>query len=1022
VEPEQIRFDRFRLDLGEERLWEEGRQLALHPKAFDVLSYLARHPGRRIAKDELLDEVWGERHVSEAVLKVSVREIRKTLGDEARAPRFIETVHRRGYRFIAETLGGPPEIHTVPRPPAAFVGRGAATAELEGLLARAVEGRRQVALVTGEPGIGKSTLVDAFLRGHAGRRWWLTSGQCLEQFGAGEPYLPVLDALGRLCRGPRGDQVMELLRHAAPTWLRQMPALVRAEDRKQLERETLGATPERMLREMAEAVEALTVDTPLVLVLEDLHWSDDATIDLVSMLARRTVAARLMMIATYRPAEAKLREHPLHQVEGELRTLPHCRHLALGYLGEDAVAEYLGERFPGLAEADVLAPRLHRHTEGNPLFLVTALDYLAAEGQLLESGGRWCLEAPAEEVELGVPEGVRQLIERLIDRLEADQRQVLEAASIVGAEPSAAAIAAALDADAMDVEERCDQLVDRRQFLDHAGVRRLPDGAVTARYRFIHSLYQHVLYRRVPAARRSRLHLKIGDAGERLWGDKASEIAGELAGHFERGHDPGRTVRYLRLAAETAVRRYANREAAGHLDRAWHLIAEQPDAAADEERLEVLRQHGLVRRSMGDMLGAAAIFERLAEAAAAAGDRKVEVDALLYLVSAYYWVRRERCLELLDRAAERAGGLRDPLLEAHVRGYCAHWNLNLRGWRDADAEAFRGALAVTREAADPAIRGLHLVRDVYFRCWQGDYEGADRSAREAHEPALEAGDAFDVLVSRFFQIWALIHAGRWERVEPLLAEGIEMAEKNGHQLWQHLFRTERALLKAQAFAFDEAVEDCREGLEAARRDPQQSGQLLFKGLIATGLAHLGAGRPDDAWGCFAEIRRVLDEGRVLMDRILYLPLHEGLSRHHLLRGDVAGARREAERLVELADEPGEPTYLALGRRTLAEVAIAEKRWPDAEAAIDRALAQLDGDRAPLAAWRVHAAAARLHRRRGRSAEAAVHGRRAAEILERLSATLAPGSDLCRSITGRASALRRRYSGTGDAGVAPTKDR
>ncbi len=1010
MELEQIRFDRFRLDLGQERLWEEDRPLSLNPKAFDVLSYLARHPGRRIAKDELLDQVWGQRHVSDAVLKVSIREIRKTLGDEARSPRFIETVHRRGYRFIAETLGGPSEIGTGTRPPAAFVGRNDASAALESWLAPAVEGQRQVAFVTGEPGIGKSTVVDAFLRRNADRRWWRTSGQCLEHFGTGEPYLPILDALGRLCRGPRGEQVVELLRRSAPTWLRQMPAWTDAEDHKRLERETLGATPERMLREMAEMVETLTADIPLVLVLEDLHWSDDATIDLVSMLARRTVPARLLMIATYRPADVKLHAHPLHQVQGELRTLPHCHHLRLDYLSEDAVAEYLSRRFPGLASAAVLARRIHQHTDGNPLFMVDALEYLAVEERLVEDHGRWRLREPAEDVELGVPEGVRQLVERQVDRLTQEHRRILEAASVVGVEPSAAMIAAALDAEAIDIEEHCDQLIDRRQFLAHSGAQRLPDGTITARYRFIHSLYQHVLYQRIPAARCSRLHLRIGEGAERLWGEAASELAGELAGHFERAHDPGRTVHHLRSAAATAVRRFANREASGYLERALQLIVDHPEASGDDERLELLRQHGLVRRSMGDMEGAAAIFERLAVAAAESGDLAAEVDALLYLVSVYYWIRRERCLEILDQAAKHADALQDLVLRAHVRGYCAHWSLNLRGWRDDDAETFGAALGVLREAGDPPFLGLHLVREVYFRCWQGDYDGADRTAREARDPALASGDAFDVLVCRFFQVWALLHGGRWERVEPLLTAGIEMAEKNGHELWKHLFRTEQALLKVQSFAFEDALEHCAEGLEEARRAPQQSGQLLFKSLIAAGLAHLGARRSDDADRCFDEIRQVSEERQISMDKILEFPLLEGQSRCRLLRGELDAARRFAERLCALAADPGEPTYLALGRRTLADVAIAEERWQDAEDELELALATLENRSAPLAAWRVHAAAARLHHRRGRPSEAAAHARRGARILEDLAGGLEPESSLRQSLSERAATLRRHYSG------------
>src|SRR5262249_981387 len=134
-------------------------------------------------------------------------------------------------------------------------------------------------------------------------------GQCLEQYGTCEAYLPVLDAIGRL--GREHEQVVDVLRAHAPMWLLQMPWLVSASDRALLSRDVVGATRERMLREMADALEALAAEVPLVLILEDLHWSDYSTLDLISYLARQRQAAQLMVFGTYRPAELFVTEHPL---------------------------------------------------------------------------------------------------------------------------------------------------------------------------------------------------------------------------------------------------------------------------------------------------------------------------------------------------------------------------------------------------------------------------------------------------------------------------------------------------------------------------------------------------------------------------------------------------------------------------------------------------------------------------------------------------------------------------------------
>jgi hypothetical protein len=152
---------------------------------------------------------------------------------------------------------------------------------------RAQQGERQVGFVTGEAGLGKTTLVDAGCAQMAvAGPLRLGRGQCLDHHGAGEAYLPVLEALGQLCRGPQGAPLVAQLAQYAPTWLLQMPAFVSPGEVEGLQRRVLGATQERMLRECAEVVDVLTAAQLLVLVLEDLHWSDAATLDLLAYLAR----------------------------------------------------------------------------------------------------------------------------------------------------------------------------------------------------------------------------------------------------------------------------------------------------------------------------------------------------------------------------------------------------------------------------------------------------------------------------------------------------------------------------------------------------------------------------------------------------------------------------------------------------------------------------------------------------------------------------------------------------------------
>jgi len=317
-----LEFSPFRLDLLNQQLWRGAELLLLRPKPFAVLAYLATRAGRLVLRAELVKAVWPDTHVGAVVLRGYIRDLRLTLGDDPEAPRFIETVAHRGYRFIAAVSGGQySPANDQPSEPAAgaellnptLVGREAELNQLLRWLTRSVRGHRQVVFVTGEPGIGKTTLVDAFLTQAAGgASLRIARGQCVEHFGVGEVYLPVLEALGQLCRQPGGEEVIALLSRHAPTWLVQMPALIGDQELETVQRRAQGATRERMLRELAEALEVLTAATPLVLVIEDLQWSDFSTLDMISLLARRRGRARLFA-ARDLSARGRNRKSPSHE-------------------------------------------------------------------------------------------------------------------------------------------------------------------------------------------------------------------------------------------------------------------------------------------------------------------------------------------------------------------------------------------------------------------------------------------------------------------------------------------------------------------------------------------------------------------------------------------------------------------------------------------------------------------------------------------------------------------------------------
>jgi predicted ATPase/DNA-binding winged helix-turn-helix (wHTH) protein len=593
-----LTFGPFRLDLAQGRLWQGDQERSLRPRSLAVLRYLAEHPGRLVSKAELRQHVWGGTYVSDTVLRVCVQEIRAVLGDAAAAPRYLATVGRQGYRW----LGGADEEQPAPGGtglPGPIIGRQAEVAALERWCQQAVQGTRQVIFVSGEAGVGKTTVVEMWLaRQEAERGMRLGWGQCVEHYGEGEPYLPLLEALGHLCRGPRPQEVLAVLRQHAPLWMVHLPGLVSEEERERLQRQVQGATAARMLRELTEALAVLSTAAPLVLVLEDLQWSDQATVQALAAIAQQRAAARLLVVGTYRPVEVILRGHPLRGMVQELCGRGRAVELRLELLSVAEVAAYVAGRLGGPVDA-TLASFVHDHTEGNALFMVNIVEHLVQQGLVVRQAGQWTLRDGAAAPLARVPKALEQLLRRRIEALAPAARQVLEAASVVGQEFPVAAVAAAVQCPAADVEAQCEALATQQHLIDDTGVAVWPDGTCGGRYHFQHVLYQHVLYEQLGTARRMQYHRHIGLRLEAGHGARGEEIAAQLAMHFERGGEVERAVHYLQQAADTATQRNAHHDAVAALTKGLALLTTLPESP---ERM----QHELtLRLTLGSRLMAA---------------------------------------------------------------------------------------------------------------------------------------------------------------------------------------------------------------------------------------------------------------------------------------------------------------------------------------------------------------------------------------------------------------------------------
>ena len=427
--------------------------------------YLVEHAGRLVTLAELLEALWPDTYVNPEELRRYIQEIRKVLGDRRDKPIFIETVPKRGYRFVAPVIDEGAAETLSPAGKKKMVGRELALAKLGGCLSRAQHGERQVVFITGEPGIGKTALADEFQRrvrvNAPGVR--IARGQCIEGYGGKEAYYPILEALGQLCQGSEGEPVVQILAAQAPTWLVQFPALVTGKQREMLQWEILGATRQRMLREIGEALETITSKEPLLLVLEDLHWVDRSSVDFISAFARGRRLAKLMLIGTYRPEDIVLSNHPLKALKQDLLVHRLCHEIALEALEENEVAEYLTIESGGAAVPKGLAGSIYRHTEGNPLFMVAILEHLQQRGLMAVENGSWKIKAPLKKIDLAAPENLRHMIELQIERLSGEEQRVLEVASVKGVFFTTARAPAA-NMDEESFEDVCEGLARRARW------------------------------------------------------------------------------------------------------------------------------------------------------------------------------------------------------------------------------------------------------------------------------------------------------------------------------------------------------------------------------------------------------------------------------------------------------------------------------------------------------------------------------------------------------------------------------
>lgn len=580
--------------------------------------WLDVEPASADAALRLLDAIAApDTHAARVAALVTFEEIRERLQRDlgvTPAPAVVERARRLGTTVAAPEPS--PAVGAEPPPVARIVGRAREMQVLSDAFARAASGQGSVVCVSGEAGIGKTTLVEAWLalkraespsRGVAESPLLIARGRCSERLAGAEAYLPLLDALDHLLSGPDGVSAAALLRRVAPLWYAQLTPAESAQ--------SADPTQQRLKRQLVTFFQELCRTRPVVLFIDDVHWSDSSSVDFLAYLTTRLRELRLLVIITYREDDLRAARHPFQPLALDLLARGIAREIALPFFTIEEVVRYAGrELSPGVVTPK-LAGELHALTEGSPLFVAELVRELRTRAEC-DTASAQDFESAASTLATELPRSVRSMVRRKVDRLRDDDRRLLAFASVQGVEFDAPIVATAIGVDPTSVEERLDTLAHDDGVVFRAGERTLVAGVRAARYRFVHALYQNALHATLGPARLRAASAAVADALITQCERCATGIDAQLALLYEAAGDPARAVRHFTRAVDDAARLCAHREAVLLCRRALALLPSLPDTP--ERTLTEMRLQSSVGFSTMIVDGYAAPAAQAAHAAAAA--------------------------------------------------------------------------------------------------------------------------------------------------------------------------------------------------------------------------------------------------------------------------------------------------------------------------------------------------------------------------------------------------------------------